>query len=101
MNITMHDPRPDDPAELARMVAKEPRKRGNFAREYRSVVEVACFVGAEGKTDTAYPGYHSYSVHFADFDNLGPIAIADEIQAHEARRAQEWAGDVENTPADG
>jgi hypothetical protein len=30
---------------------------------------------------------------FSDFNSLGPIACADMIQALEAARAQEWAGD--------
>jgi hypothetical protein len=86
------DPRPDDPAELARMVAIELRTRqqGTFAVAVAEHVLVARIRGRNGDYRSEL-GYHTMSA--SDFDNLGPIAIADAIQALEAKRAQEWAGD--------
>jgi hypothetical protein len=82
------DPRPDDPAELARQVAIELRKRGIWAHKDDELPYVK----------TPFPMLvmfreYPYSIHASEFDNLGPIAIADAIQALEAKRAQEWAGD--------
>jgi hypothetical protein len=77
MNLQIHDPRPDNMAELAKMTAVELRKRGIWARvNIWHNVEISECV---------------YSLLFSDFDNLGPIACADVIQAKEVRRAQEWA----------
>ena len=78
MNAEANDPRPSDMAELARLTAIELRKRGIWARvNIWHNVEISECV---------------YSLLFSDFNNLGPIAIADEIQRQEAIRAQEWAG---------
>lgn len=76
----VQDPRPSDPAELAKAVAAELRKRGIWAH-------VDPRIGPVVYVSAAYPMFRN------DFDNLGPVAIADEIQAAEVRRAQEWAGD--------
>jgi len=76
-------------AELARQTAAELRKRGIWAQlalGHTGVVEVP-FVRDWRLMWRAVPLSQS------QFDNLGPIACADVIQAEEARRAQEWAGD--------
>jgi hypothetical protein len=78
------DERPDDLAELARLTAIELRKRG---------------IRAKAEVYHVFPHYvdigsHIYYVGTSDFDNLGPIGCADVIQAEEARKAQEWAGDT-------
>ncbi len=78
------DPRPDDMAELARLTAVELRKRGIWA-EASSSYGGSVLVYAKNKT------YHSLQI--AEFDNLGPIACADEIQRQETNRIREWAGD--------
>lgn len=86
------DPRPDDMAELARMVAKELRTKGLRARLWCD-------------TNIALPGFHEpsghdtstywlmWSIYNDRFNNLNPRAIADAIQAEEAKKAAEWAGD--------
>jgi hypothetical protein len=81
MILELHDPRPDDMAELVRLTAIELRKRGIFA-ETRGE-----YVGVES------PHAAAYTLYASEYDNLGPIACADVIQAEEALRAQEWAGD--------
>lgn len=77
------DERPADMAELARLVAKALRSpRGIRADSFAAVVQIE------------HPSaVHNYSMYHSDFDNLGPIGCADVIQAEEARKAQEWAGD--------
>lgn len=81
MKIEIHDPRPESTEELARQTAIELRKRGIRAEAHTLLVSTCQWI---------------YNVCLSVFDNLGPIACADVIQAGEARRAQEWAGD----PAD-
>jgi hypothetical protein len=82
------DPRPDDMAELARKVAIELRKRAIWAEVESGEIYVPRVYGRQVKF-----GY--VGLYRADFDNLGPIGCADVIQAEEARRAQEWAGDAQ------
>lgn len=77
-----HDERPDDMAELARLVAKELRKRGIWAWANNGFVNV-------GRGHFA-----PYAMVWSDFDNLTPRECADVIQAEEAKKATEWAGDV-------
>ncbi len=77
------DERPSDLAELAQLTAAELRKRGIWAKYDAGVI---CIPHAS----TIW----SYSLYWSQFDNLGPIGCADVIQAEEARKAQEWAGDT-------
>lgn len=85
------DPRPADMAEFARLTAKELRGRGILAtvddtyRDHR-------IVGVPF-SDMGQLRWFWYVLLSADFDNLGPVACADVIQAEERKRAQEWAGD--------
>jgi hypothetical protein len=73
----------EDLEARAKAVAKELRKRGNWARTY--------WDGSKTHVIGAVGG-HYYSVE--PHANLGPRAIADLIQAEEAQRAQKWAGDL-------
>ncbi len=84
------DPRPENVAELAAEVARELRKRGIWARVGDTVN--ACAVRVPRPADRMDRRW--YSMFSPDFDNLGPIAIANAIVAMEAKRAQEWAGDT-------
>lgn len=94
MQIELHDPRPDDMAELARLTAIELRKRGIWASA-ANVTHIPDPVVIVPFRNAREPRWYvkSYCFYGNDFDNLGPIACADVIQAEEARRAQEWAGD--------
>jgi len=85
------DPRPSDMAELAKLVAAELRRRGIWAEVVDGNVETLRFGTKNPKGANVTWGIHV--LFCAEFDNLGPIACADEIQRQEARRAQEWAGD--------
>lgn len=77
------DPPIADPAERARAVARELRRRGIWAlHDGCGVVRV--FVGNGARDDV-------YRTNVSD----KPRAIADEIQREEARRAAAWAGDEE------
>lgn len=84
------DPRPSDPAELARMTAIELRKRMS-AMAYGEMVIVA-------SVEPARTGYRASLVHYdlahEVFGKLGPIGCADEIQQQEVARAKQWAGDT-------
>lgn len=75
----------EDPVERAKAVAKELRKRGMWART------AAHWDGSSAHIMGAVGGYIYNTEPHA---NLGPLAIADAIQAEEAKRAQEWAGDL-------
>lgn len=89
-NDPLPDPRPDDMVELARQVAKELRKRGIWAEQDGEIVVVP------RRIPPAFPRKCTviwHNMYAAQFNNLGPRAIADMIQAEEARKAQEWAGD--------
>lgn len=90
----LHDPRPDDMAELARLTAIELRRRGIFAEVVppSAVVRLPVPLHSIGEPLTSHRG-RMVLLHHSDFDNLGPIGCADSIQAEESRRAQEWAGD--------
>ena len=67
---------------MANEVAKELRKRGIRALRCATLgcVVVVCM--------------QNYAMANPDFAGMTGIEIADEIQAQEARRAQEWAGDA-------
>jgi len=86
------DDRPDDMAELARLTAIELRKRGIWAEVVDGNIETLRFGTKNPKGASMTWGVHS--LYASDFDNLGPIGCADVIQAEEARKAQEWAGDT-------
>jgi len=83
------DPRPFDMAELARLTAAELRKRGIWAQCGGTVNDHAVKIS---RPDDCM-AYRWHTMLHPDFDNLGPVACADEIQRLEALRAQEWAGD--------
>jgi hypothetical protein len=90
------DDRPDDMAELARLTAIELRKRGIWAytdpkdESNGPYVWSLRFKGIPGRSKAQWCWS---SMLWPQFDNLGPIGCADVIQAEEARKAQEWAGD--------
>jgi hypothetical protein len=83
-------PRPADVAELARLVAKELRRRGIWAESDESVVVVPRRVRPQFPRACTVVWHIMNATHF---DNLTPRECADVIQAEEAHRAQEWAGD--------
>ena len=89
------DPRPADMAELTRLVAVELRKRGIWAdthsKGYHVRIPQRMFAPKDKERD-AIDGF--ICILLPQFDNLGPRAIADVIQAEEARKAREWAGDA-------
>jgi len=89
------DERPADMAELARLTAVELRKRGIWAFTFSglSVVNVPRVKPLRTGHAVEHDPY-AKSMYSSDFDNLGPIGCADVIQAEEARKAQEWAGDT-------
>lgn len=80
-----------DPAERAKAVAKILRGRGMWVRYYGwGGVHVLCYdAPAEGDWNE----HHYRTDQIAAWATIGPRAIADVIQAEEARRAQKWAGD--------
>jgi hypothetical protein len=89
-------PRPDDMGELARLVARELRRRGIWADARADYTESAWFVWVAQLTrlGTRVLGEMGwYSISASDFDNLTPKECADVIQREEARKASEWAGD--------
>ncbi len=86
-------PRPDDMAELARLVAKELRRRGIWAEAtidhsgmYAPMVQLPVFDGCRA----VVADYHTARDRF---NSLTPREIAEVIQAEEAKKAAEWAGD--------
>jgi len=94
------DPRPSDPAELARQVAMELRKHSLFAAVFFDDEPTTIYVQRPQRSRLNVVGSRFPDTYWAplfvlsqEFDGMGPIAIADEIQAAEVRRAQEWAGD--------
>lgn len=80
-----------DAESMAKEVAKELRKRGIWAKadHYREtgMIDVPQMVG-DGQS------FWRYLTTNPVFDNMTALEIAGEIQAQEARRAQEWAGDT-------
>ena len=73
-------------------MAKELRKRGFFADYWRGhAITLPRYVG-HGSAKVYR--YLPICLDLSQFDNLGPRAIADVIQADEAKRAAEWAGDA-------
>lgn len=72
----------EDLVERAESVAKELRKRGLWA---------ACEADGFGGGVVGVNRRRLYSVVENERETLGPRAVADLIQAEEARRAQEWA----------
>lgn len=96
MVIELYDPRPDDMAELARLTAIELRKRGIWADTGAKALLPTIVRTQRARFDDIgkhKPYSAGWNLALSQFDNLGPIACADVIQAEEARRAQEWAGD--------
>jgi hypothetical protein len=94
-DVPSPDPRPDDPAELARQVAKELRKR-TWAEARPALGGHVWFVWVarlchNGRAIKAELG--DYSPTDPTFAGMGPVAITNEIVRQEALRAQEWAGD--------
>lgn len=83
------DPRPDDTAQLAREVARELRRRMSAIAANDSV----CVARLEPDRICPRASVVMYSLCSSDFDNLGPVAIADAIVAAESKLAQELAGD--------
>lgn len=75
-------PRPDDMAELARLVAAELRDRGFWPRLAAGFVWMPF-----------HAGMWPYSMFQPIFDNLSPREIASVIQAEERTRARGRAGD--------
>ncbi len=71
-----------DAEVMANEVAKELRKRGIRALRCTTL---GCVV-------VIY--MQNYAITNPDFAGMTALEIADEIQAQEARRAQEWAGDA-------
>ena len=85
-------PRPDDMTELARLVARELRKRAIRAMVSPDDAPQVVFVPRAqwGNVGTLW---RAYSMYRDDFDNLTSRECADAIQAQEAAKAAEWAGD--------
>lgn len=81
-----------DAEKIAREVANELRKRGIWANALLLGIFLPCVGRTIGGSDVL--AKHVYSIYDAAFDNLTALEIAGEIQAQEARRAQEWAGDT-------
>lgn len=96
MVIELHDPRPTDMGELARLTAIELRKRGIRALTQGFENEPLTWIIIERDTRhmKPLPSWMNYHITTSQFANLGPIGCADVIQAEESRRAQEWAGDA-------
>jgi hypothetical protein len=88
------DPRPDDMAELARLTAAELRKCGIYAElvTLAAIIRLPTPLHSIGEALTSHRG-RMVTLHDSQFDNLGPVACADEIVRQEIRHAQEWAGD--------
>lgn len=88
------DERPVDLAELARQVAIELRKRGIRAMACAGIacVDIGGFTHPITTTHPTF-SYETYCIQWSRFDNLGPVGCANEIQALETKRAQDWAGD--------
>ncbi len=84
------DPRPDDPAELARQVAIELRKHREAWHQGGAEVWV---IRLRGSPQAPSVRQFCHSLFGAKFDNLGPVGCAAVIQVEEVKRTQEWAGD--------
>lgn len=92
VNASRSDEPIADPVERAKAVAKILRGRGIWADDGNDggwCVHVAGLNGSPASCDLRW-GRHDICVYAA----MGPCAIADAIQAQEAKRAQKWAGDV-------
>lgn len=92
--------RPSDMAELTKLVARELRKRGVYGivlfKDDPHIVYVSRPMRSKfTQHEARFPDlfWAAHSLYASQFDNLTPSEIADAIQAEEARRAQEWAGD--------
>lgn len=81
-----------DPAERAKAVAKELRRRGLYAVHGRAWVSVSCPTKVSAFESTTY--HLDSRGREMGWDVLGPLAVADRIQAEEAKRAKTWAGDT-------
>lgn len=77
--------------KMAVEVAKELRKRGIWATQYDKSVAIPRLKFVDGNY-RAMINY--YAATHPDFAGMTALEIANEIQAQEARRAQEWAGDT-------
>lgn len=95
------EPRPDDMAELARMVARELRtpKYAKMAAVFRTsgpnshiAVWVLSVLYSQA-TLSLSPTWCPYIMFETRFDNLNAREIAEVIQAEEAKKAAKWAGD--------
>jgi hypothetical protein len=94
------DPRPSDPAELARQVAMELRTHSLFAAVFFDDEPTTIYVQRPQRSRLNVTGSKFPDTYWApifpfsqEFDGMGPVAIADEIQRQEAVRAREWTGD--------
>jgi hypothetical protein len=88
--LPLADPRPDDMAELARLVAIELRKTTWATWVGDATIVLARLIKIDGHIDSVMG---SYSLYGSDFSGLGPIACAASIRDRESALAQEWAGD--------
>ena len=84
------DERPADMTELARLTAIELRKRFSAVAVAEHVLVGR--VRGQNPNFRAELGFHTMTN--PDFAGMGPAVIADEIQAIESRKTQEWAGDT-------
>lgn len=80
-----------DAEKMAREVAKELRKRGIWAC-VDHLNNGGVMVVVQRPNDDMRGRW--YAMANPDFAGMTGIEIADEIQAQDARRAQEWAGDA-------
>lgn len=90
------DTRPDNLAELARLTAIELRKRGIRAltQGFENEPDTWIVIERDTRLMKPWPLWMNYVLTRSQFGNLGPIACANVIQAEEAKRATEWAGDT-------
>jgi hypothetical protein len=86
----LHDPRPADLAELARLTAIELRK---YREAWHTGGAEVWTLRLRGSPLAPAVRQFAHLLNRSDFDNLGPVACASAIQALEVARAQEWAGD--------
>ena len=90
------DPRPEDPAELARLTAEALHQRG-ISADWRDWTVGAVLVPCHDATGLSES---TYLMTRSEFDNLGPIGVANEIQAQEADRLAKWRAQQRNWAGD-